>query len=280
MKIIFSVLLGLALSFNIYAQRLHVSAFVGSSNYSGDLQESRYTLSHSGLARGIGISYDLTPQLSVRAEYSYGKVMGDDKLGTKNVTRNLSFASYISEGQIAMEYYLKDLSEVSASPYIFAGIARFHFNPSTLDTAGNRVYLKYLNTEGQGFYLNRTPYKLTQTAIPFGAGYKMYISERISLGVEVGFRKLFTDYLDDVSTTYVDQNLLFTNMGLKAVEVAYRGDEVKGGFLSYPADGTKRGGSKYKDWYYFTVLKASIDLGNGDFRGKVSPKLGCPNRIY
>ena len=40
----------------------------------------------------------------------------------------------------------------------------------------------------------------------------------------VGFRKTFTDYLDDVSTFYVDQTILQNAKGPKAVEMAYRAE--------------------------------------------------------
>lgn len=83
------------------------------------------------------------------------------------------------------------------------------------------------------------------------------------MGVEFGVRKLFTDYLDDVSTTYVDQNLLLLNRGAKAVELAFRGGELKNG-ATYPADGTQRGGNKAKDWYYFTGITASFRIGGSD----------------
>src|SRR5258708_5350638 len=96
-------------------------------------------------------------------------------------------------------------------------------------------------------------------------------------------RKLFTDYLDDVSTNYVDQNLLLLNRGPKAVELAYRGDELKNG-SSYPPAGSKRGGSSVNDWYYFTMFTASFRLG-GNGGGSGSGKLlksgtGCPAKVY
>ncbi|MBA3674390.1 MAG: outer membrane beta-barrel protein [Chitinophagaceae bacterium] len=277
MKTIISIAFCL-ISVQPFAQRLHVNAFAGASNYSGDLQPKRFSLSHPGFARGLGISYDISDKISIRAEYSYAKITGDDKLSSRNQVRNLNFTSYISEWQIAGEYYLKDMQEYSTSPYLFAGVAVYHFNPFTNDTSGNKAYLKFLNTEGQGFYQNRKPYNLTQFAIPFGAGYKWVLTNNISLGIELGMRKLFTDYLDDVSTTYVDQNLLLSNSGPKAVELSFRSNELNKGLQPYPADGTQRGDPKDKDWYYFTVLKASVALGNSDNR-KHSSKLGCPTRF-
>src|SRR6185437_13148643 len=119
------------------------------------------------------------------------------------------------------------------------------------------------STEGEGFIAGRKMYSLTQIGIPFGAGVKLALSDNLNVGLEVGFRKLFTDYLDDVSTTYVDKNLLLANRGQKAVELSYRGDEIKGGSLVYPDSGAQRGNPGSKDWYYFTGLTLSFRLGNG-----------------
>jgi hypothetical protein len=66
----------------------------------------------------------------------------------------------------------------------------------------------------------------------------------------------------------VDPNLLLANRGAKAVELSYRGDEVKGGSQTYPPVGQQRGSPNYKDWYYFTGLTLSYRLGN-DFLSKM-----------
>jgi hypothetical protein len=93
---------------------------------------------------------------------------------------------------------------------------------------------------------------------------------------------VFTDYLDDVSTTYVDQFALGQGNGLKAVEMAYRAGEKNGS--SYPVDGTVRGGSKYKDWYYFTGFTVYIGIngknGGGGFGGRNRKgALDCPKPV-
>jgi hypothetical protein len=74
-------------------------------------------------------------------------------------------------------------------------------------------------------------------------------------------RKTFTDYIDDVSKTYVDEALLASNRSAKAVELAFRSNELKDVNLPYPQDGTIRGG-KFKDWYYFSGITLSIGLFN------------------
>lgn len=144
---------------------------------------------------------------------------------------------------------------------------------------GRKTYLRPLSTEGEGFVSGKSNYNLTQLAIPFGAGVKLSLSDNINVGLEVGYRKLFTDYLDDVSGTYVDQALLLANRGPEAVQLAYRSNELKNGSSAYPPAGTVRGSIK-NDWYYFTGLTASFRLfsGNGVAGGKHS-KYGCPANV-
>ena len=167
------------------------------------------------------------------------------------------------------------------TPYIFAGLAVYHFNPYTTDTTGKKTYLRPLSTEGEGFIAGKNNYNLTQIAIPFGGGVKFSLSDNVNVGLEVGYRKLFTDYLDDVSSRYVDEAALLANRGPEAVELAFRGDELKNG-ATYPAGSTIRGNSSQKDWYYFTGLTASFRLfsgnGLGSGGGKHS-KYGCPANV-
>ncbi len=262
-------------------QRLHVNFFGGISNYEGDLQEKYFTMQQSNLAVGLGLQYDLTSHLAVRFSFNYGKVEGNDKQSTKEVlrARNLSFQTKIAEVNLLLEYSLFDIQEKRATPYVFGGVAVFHFNPYAYDTLGNKIYLKPLSTEGQGLpqYPDRKPYNLTQFAIPFGVGVKLRITDNAILSYEMGFRKLFTDYLDDVSTTYVDAFTLAQERGLKAVEMSYRGGELKGGNPDYPADGVVRGGAKYKDWYYFTGFTLSIGIGKRSYNSRSG--LDCPRPV-
>lgn len=244
--------------------RFHVTLFGGFSNYQGDLQDRAFTLDQSNGAFGIGVKYDLTSHISIRSGFNYGRVQGDDK-GNKPIlqARNLSFQTKILEFNLLGEYNFFDLSQHRFTPYVFGGIAIFKFNPYAYDTLGNKVFLQPLSTEGQGLsaYPDRKPYKLTQFAVPFGAGMKLRINSKAVLGFEFGLRKTFFDYLDDVSKTYVDGNALALERGTKAVEMSYRGGELRTGNTTYPADGTIRGGSKFKDWYYFTGITLAVGIG-------------------
>ena len=280
MKIIlFSTMMFVFIS-NTNAQNLHLNLFAGTSNYSGDLQDKRYTFSQSHFAGGFGVSYDITDHFSAQSSMIFGTISANDKYG-RNKVRNLNFSSALSELSVGGQYFITPISEHVLTPYIFAGLAIYHFNPYTTDTSGAKTYLKPLSTEGEGFIAGKKNYNLTQLAIPFGAGVKFALSDNVNVGLEVGYRKLFTDYLDDVSSTFVDQATLLANRGGKAVQLAYRGDELKNG-APYPAGGAIRGSASHKDWYYFTGLTASFRLfsgnGLGSGLGKHS-KYGCPVNV-
>ena len=252
------------------SQNLFTSFFIGSSNYSGDLQEKRFTFNQAHPAAGVGLLYEINEKMLLRGDFTFGKISADDKYSAKNKSRNLNFVSNIYEYSIGFEYSLLDLYLYKVSPYLFTGVSLFSFNPYAKQDNGNLILLAELSTEGEGFYNGRKEYKLRQVSIPFGGGFQWAINDNKRIGIVVGFRKTFTDYLDDVSTTYIDQSLLVTQRGQKAANIAYRGDELPNG-APYPADGTIRGNPKSKDWYYFTGLtfRVRINPHRREIRGRL-----------
>ena len=268
----------------LHAQQLSVDLFGGFSNYQGDLQPKKFSTDQSRGAFGVGLRYGLTDHFDLRANFTYARIGAADKFNRSNTTlqqRNLSFESKLTEGNLLLDYNIINLQYHSFTPYLFAGVAIYHFNPYAYDSSGNKVYLKPLSTEGEGLsqYPGRKPYHLTQFAIPFGGGVRWRVTDNVMLSYEIGLRKVFTDYLDDVSTTYVDQAVLTAAKGPQAAAMAFRGDELKTG-STYPADGAKRGGSQFKDWYYFSGLTVSIGIGSTKTRGSMGDRgrLSCPKK--
>lgn len=160
--------------------------------------------------------------LGLRTEVTWGVVKASDNVlsSVKETTlgryeRNLNFRSTIFEVMVAGEIhplYLKQYPEnhplPRLSPYIMGGIGFFVFNPRTkLD--GVWTYLQPLHTEGQGFaeYPDRKPYKLKQFNFPAGVGFRYKLVPNVNFSAEFVYRFLNTDYLDDVSTTYIDKSL-------------------------------------------------------------------------
>jgi len=283
----------LFIGLSAFSQNVHVGVFGGLAAYSGDLTKKIFPKKVTNGAIGFTVNYELTPQIMLRGGFTYTIVGGADRNSDDDTlrARNLSFETHITEFSAVAEYYFFDLGEQKISPYVFGGLAVFHFNPYAYNGTTDKIYLKPLSTEGEGLsaYSDRKPYALTQLALPFGAGVKYAFNDRARLGLELGLRKLFTDYLDDVSTRYVDPADLLAAKGQIAVDMSYRGDELPGGNPNYPAKGAQRGGEKHKDSYYFLGLHLTYRLGSGDnsnrsgvfgggnFFGGRKKGYGCPS---
>lgn len=264
------------------AQNFYGSVRFGMANYQGDLKAKSVSFTQSKLMGSLGARYDFSEHVTARSYFTLTSLAADDKNGNKSMQqRNLSFKSKILDWELTGQYSLFSFNEKWWTPYIFAGIGIYHFKPYTIDTGGNKVYLKPLSTEGQGFAAGVKNYKLTQFSIPFGLGAEYSLNEDMRVGVEFGYRKLFTDYLDDVSTNYVDEATLLAARGQTAVDLAWRGDE-KGAF-PYPAAGTSRGNSKPQDSYYYISITYTVRLVFDQYKeiaglagGKRQKKSGCP----
>ena len=202
------------------AQRVFIGAAGGLANYNGDLLDKLYPKKITNGFIGLTVHYELQDQILIRGSYNFARVNGSDTYSEKVELRmrNLQFESAISEFSLVGEYYLFNLYERRFSPYGFVGLGIFHFDPYTLDSTGRKVFLKPLSTEGQGIYPNKKPYSLWQPTIPLGGGVKFAITDNLRIGIEFGLRKTFTDYLDDVSTSYPDHNDLLAARGQTAVD--------------------------------------------------------------
>lgn len=281
-KSIFFFLLFISVVSNISAQRVSLQIALGLMNYGGDLQGKGYTFAQSEFSFGASLMYSIN-KFSVRAGFNAGKVQGSDSANTGFATRNLSFASSIVDGNLCLQYDIFSLEDKKFTPYIFAGIGVYHFNPYTTYNS-QKVFLQPLGTEGQGLsiYPDRKPYSLTQFNVPLGIGVKYKVSDRIIIGFEYCSRLLLTDYLDDVSKTYPDETELFKAHGQTAVDVSFRGDETDPS-RTFPS-GAIRGNPAHKDNYYTSsitltyVFPEASSFSNGGGKRK-SKNLNCPKRV-
>ena len=234
----------------------------GLMNYQGDIHPTSFTFRQSNPYLSLFIKQPITRHLSFKAGFGFGKVQGDDKYNRDYLQkRNLNFYTSIKEAYAGFEIYAFPLNTNKITPYLFAGVTVFHFNPYTFTSNGNKVFLQPLSTEGQGLdeYPDRKPYTLTQAALTGAIGFKYLVNENCIIGFEFNQRKTFTDHLDDVSSSYVDKEKLRTAKGQLAVDLAFRGDEISNGNV-YPSHGEQRGTPTEKDWYYTTGISAEINL--------------------
>lgn len=264
-----------------------VGFFGGLSSYQGDLQPNSFSFTQAGKWGSIWVRKPITGHISIKGGIGIGQIKAADAQNREYLQiRNLSFFSLVKEAFLEMELDVMSLDYNRFSPFASGGISVFHFNPYTLDGNGNKTYLKPLSTEGQGLseYPDRKPYKLYQPSLTFGGGLRYAISKNFLVRVQANMRKTFTDYIDDVSSSYVDQNVLLAARGPEAVELAYRGDELPTG-SDYPKEGDQRGTPTEMDWYYFAGLSVEIKLnalgnvvdnwrsGRNDWYNKRCPKV-------
>ena len=239
----------------------------GISAYNGDLTQKEVSIKRMRPAASLSLKYNTGGMIDFRGGVFYGRVTADDKNNPQKDlhNRNLNFTSDIFEVNFVAELNLFDPDLYNAFPYFFGGIGVFYFNPYSFDKDGKKTFLRPLSTEGQGLpeYPDRKVYSLVQPCLPVGMGWKWHYKKRIELAYEIGFRIIFTDYLDDVSETYADIETLIVRKGLKTAEFAYRKIGVPFAEL-----GEKRGNSSKRDVYFFSGLKISFQLGGGHKKRK------------
>lgn len=225
-KLLLSFLV-LIFSLSAKSQTHEIGPFLGMSYYMGDLVNTRM-FSTPGYNFGVNYRYNMNSRFAIKFAVHYGQISGDSKYNKKSLQyKNLSFHSSLLdfEGGLEINFleYMPGSTKHRFTPYIFGGLAVFRFNPKAY-YQGEEYELQGLGTEGQGLtaYPDMQAYKLTSFAIPFGFGFKFNISKRVSLGLEWGMRKTFTDYLDDVSTRYPDPALLYAEKGAVAAALSNR----------------------------------------------------------
>lgn len=264
MKRLFTLLL-LSLPFCSQAQNHHeIGLMVGAANYYGDITTSMFPSTGYKPMAGIIYKYAASPYAAFRFGASYSTVTGADSLSESPVyrARNLSFESRIIElhGGLELNLLPVDADEKKVSPYIFAGIAVFYHNPYALDPNDNKVYLRPLSTEGQdiGVYPDRKQYGLVNVAFPVGGGMKFLIGKTLMVNLEAGFRYTTSDYIDDVSQSYVNLDTLAAYRGRLAAQMSFRGSQVPEWDLNYPNYTYQRGTVKGNDWYWYGGISISI----------------------
>lgn len=247
---------------NTQAQRVRLNGALGLSAYYGDLIQGTPALQDVSPQMQLGASYDLKKQLRLRLGLAFMKVKGADRNNIRidYKERNLSFSSNIFEFSPMIEYDFVSREEYFLVPYVFGGIGVFSYNPTTIDPNGQKINLRDWSTEGQGIAgLNLgKSYGKTGLSIPIGLGMRYELSEDLSIGAELNVRRTFTDYIDDVSTTYPEPTLLAAAKP-GAERLSYRGYELGVGF---PGVSRPRGNPKQKDVYYSIQFAITYRLAN------------------
>ncbi len=235
-------------------QQIQGGLYIGGINYEGDLAPSSFILSFSETHLDFGAFVYLKTNnwLALKINYHHGSISGSDAHAHDEgrYNRNLHFWSPLDELSVsgAFFYAPKYHPRRIIKPFLTMGIGAFRFNPQA-ELNGKWYELQPLSTEGQGLknFPERKPYKRVQICFPLGAGIQIALSKRTELSFELSLRKTLTDYLDDVSTTYVPLEDLSKEKGDVAVLLSNRTLSKNAKLDSYNQMG--RGDSKNKDWY-------------------------------
>lgn len=270
-----------AQSWKFYRHEIHFG--LGASNFLGELggadrigtnglRDLEFTLSRPTIEAAY--HYVISPYFKARANLLYGRIKGDDRLTSEPFrnNRNLHFRSPIAEFSLQIQYFpfkekITHLYRIRGtrgkktsflSPYLSAGIGAFYFNPRGKYTDGKWYSLQPLGTEGQGLPGGPKKYSRFQVCLPVGIGLNYALNKVWSIGLELNARVTFTDYIDDVSTTYYDNAAILTANGPVAAYFADPSNHDPNLIAQSGSDptttGFQRGDLSDKDRYMFAIF--------------------------
>jgi hypothetical protein len=211
--------------------------------YFGDLAptDNLFSTDISQIHPGVSafIRYQYGPRMSLKAELLYGRLTGDDFIAANSndsenhgrYIRNLSFRNDILEFSLMAQFfifknYLDSKQRKFFNIYLSGGLGVLYSNPKAkvpyyqysgerYGNYGEWVALRPLGTEGQhSEYYDLKPYSAIQLSIPFGGGFQFRLSDKLDFAVDINYRWLLTDYIDDVSGNYVDLGALENDMAV------------------------------------------------------------------
>ncbi len=249
----------------VFYRRSEFGLMAGGANYFGDLNNN-YGFQYLRYSGGIFYKYNFSHYIALRLGGNYAHVGYDDKYSKNDFQkmRNLNFKSNILEGGIMADFNFFDYAigdyDRRFTPYVTLGASIFFYDPYT--TLDNKNYfLRPQGTEGQNLdeYKDRR-YKNYAFSFPIGVGIKFWLSKGMTFNFEIVNRYTSTDYLDDVSTTYVGkdkfENQIPSPYPSPASQLQDRSIEVTNTPIG--VNGRQRGTSTTKDHYL--LIQAGISL--------------------
>ena len=275
-------------------QRQELSLGFGISNFLGELGGRNQIgspflwdleLSQTRPAMHFDYRYYVAQRVALRARMTYGVMAGNDNLTTEvfRMNRNLHFKSDIYEASFVIEVhpYKEELGHVHSlrgvagqkstrlGLYAFTGIAGFYYDPKA-QFENTWVRLKPLGTEGQGLPGGPDEYSNFSFGIPIGVGVRKALSKNMSMGLEIQYTKTFTDYIDDVSTEYFDNDLILAAHGEEAAFLADPSLHLAAlmDHSDPTATGQQRGDPKDLDAYLFMKVQVHYKLTKYKSSGK------------
>jgi hypothetical protein len=292
----FSLILGLLLGFSVFSQHTNFNTQrnwslnkkdiligFGATQFTGDLGgRNRIGTDYSivdidfpstSFNFSLGYRYRFHPFFATTTTLNVGRLKGDDALTNEVIreSRNLHFRSIIidfsqrldiilfANEKFGARYYLpghKGAKNHNEQIYLFGGIGGCFFNPEA-QYKGQWYKLDPLNTEGQGMEGGARETLPISLTIPMGIGMRMGIGRMWRIGFEASYVKTFSDYIDDVSTSYYDPSKL------SSPEAQYLSNPAVSN-VNWFAPGQQRG-DKNKDAYYFMNVVVARNITYKDY---------------
>jgi hypothetical protein len=186
---------------------------LGAAHYFGDLNTDA-SINRPKIAASLLFRKQFGNYIALRVQGTFAQ-LGYSDIYSENETqkiRNLSFNSNIFELAVLGDFnffrFIPGERGYTFTPYVSLGAGFFTYDPYAY-LGGEKYYLRPLGTEGQNtdLYADRKPYSTMAFCIPLGVGVKYNIAPKVNLTFEIMHRFTTTDYLDDVSTTYVGSDV-------------------------------------------------------------------------
>jgi hypothetical protein len=239
----------------------------GAAHYFGDLN-TRAKINRLKPAFGLFFRKQFNNYVALRVSGHYAKLGYSDIYNTDNEfqrRRNLSFNTNVFElalqGDFNFFKFIPGDPYHRFTPYVTLGLGVFSYDPYAF-YRNQKVFLRPLGTEGQGnpAYPDRKPYSTMGICLPFGVGFKYAINDRMNIGFEVAHRFTNTDYIDDVSMTYVGSDKFpplpdaQPSLAQLMQDRSYETGEIIG------IEGRQRGLPNQKDQYLIAEVTFSFNL--------------------
>lgn len=268
-KLVAIVIICLPLSLfaqNSIVQEGEFGVGIGAGHYFGDLN-TRAKLNRPKPAASIFFRKNFGNYIAMRIAGNFTQLGYSDIYNTHNEymrRRNLSFNTNVWElglqGDFNFYRFLPGDPEFRFTPYVTFGVSAFNYDPYAY-LNGEKYFLRQLGTEGQAIdSLRRKPYSSMAIAFPFGVGLKYSINSRINIGFEVVYRFSNTDYLDDVSTTYIDPASFPANPDGSLSTAYLLSDRSYETGERIGIKGRQRGNSQNKDAFATALFYISFNL--------------------
>ena len=248
-----------------YIQQGEFGVTAGIAHYFGDLN-TRAAVNRPKPSIGVYFRKQFSNYTGLRVAAHFAQ-LGYSDIYSKNEfqqRRNLSFNTNIFELAIQGDFnffkFIPSDPDHRFTPYVTLGVGMFSYDPYAF-YKGEKVFLRPLNTEGQTFYKDRKAYGAMAVCFPIGGGFKYNISENINFSIEVAYRFTRTDYIDDVSETYIGIDKFPVVNGQPSMAAILQDRSFETG-EPIGIEGRQRGWSKQKDHYLFAEIGFSFNLSS------------------